>query len=195
MIRSLLILMAFISVAAFAQTQEWKFDPAHSSINFSIDHLTIAEVSGKFSDYQIQMKSDRQDFSDAKLEVLVQVASIDTGVPQRDEHLKSPDFFYVEKNPSLKFVGKKITKQKNGKYKILGSLTINGVTKDLTLDGTISSPIKDPWGSQRVGLVLSGKLDRYDYGMKYNSVLDNGGFVIGKEVRLRASVELTKVEK
>lgn len=193
--RSIVTLFAFITMTAFAQTQEWKFDPAHSFIQFSIDHLTIAEVSGKFADYQMNVKADKADFSDAKVEVLIQTASIDTGVPQRDEHLKSPDFFNIEKNPTIKFVGKKFDKQKNGSYRVSGSLTINGITKDIVLDGKLSGPLKDPWGSQRVGLVLSGKIDRYDFGMKYNSVLETGGFVIGKEVRLKASVELTKVEK
>lgn len=195
MIRSFIVLAAFISVAAFAQTQEWKFDPAHSTIQFSIDHLTIAEVSGKFDDYQINVKADKTDFSDAKFDVLIQTASINTGIPQRDEHLKSPDFFNVAKNPTIKFVGKKFEKQKNGTYKIFGALTLNNVTKDIVLDGILSGVIKDPWGGKRLGLRLSGKLDRYAYNMKYNSVLETGGLVIGQEVRLNASVELTKVEK
>jgi polyisoprenoid-binding protein YceI len=195
MIRAFIILAGFVSIAAFAQTQEWKFDSAHSSIHFGIDHLTIAEVAGKFDDYQINVRADKNDFSDAKFEVLIQTASINTGVPQRDEHLKSPDFFNVAKNPTIKFVGKKFEKQKNGTYKIFGALTLNGVTKDIVLDGKLSEVIKDPWGSERVGLRLSGKLDRYDYGMKYNSILETGGLVIGKEVRINGSVELTKVEK
>jgi polyisoprenoid-binding protein YceI len=195
MIKSILTLLAFVSITAFAQTQEWKVDPAHSSLHFGIDHLTISEVRGSFEDFSMEVKADKANFSDAKFSVLVQTASVNTGVPQRDEHLKSPDFFNSQKNPTIKFVGKKFDRQKSGSYKIYGELTLNGVTKDIILNGELSPVIKDPWGSERIGLKISGSIDRYAFGMKYNSVLETGGLVIGQEVRLLGSVELTKMEK
>lgn len=195
MIRSIFVLMMFISLAANAQTQEWKLDQGHSSINFTIDHLVISEITGKFDSFSMDVKADKVDFSDAIWTVQIEAGSINTDNAKRDEHLKGSDFFNVTKNPTIKFVSSKFEKQKSGQYKLYGNLTMNGVTKPIVLDAKLNGVIKDPWGGTRAGLKVSGKLDRYEYGLKYNSALDNGGLAIGQEVRLIGNVELTKVEK
>ncbi len=195
MIRSIIVLMMFISLAANAQTQEWKLDPSHSSINFTIDHLVISEITGKFDTFTMDVKTEKVDFSDATWTVQIEAGSINTDNAKRDEHLKGSDFFNVTKNPTIKFVSTKFEKQKSGQFKLYGDLTMNGVTKPIVLDAKLNGVIKDPWGGTRAGLKISGKLDRYEYGLKYNSALDNGGLAIGQEVRLIGNVELTKVEK
>lgn len=161
-------------------------------MNFAVDHLMISETTGKFEKYDVDVKSDKPDFSDAKFNVSIQTASINTNDAKRDEHLKNADFFNVEKNPTITFVGKKFEKLKDGKYKVHGDLTINGVTKPVALDGKFNGIVKDPWGGTRAGLKVWGAVDRYDYGLKYNSILEGGGFAIGKEVRINANIELVK---
>lgn len=190
--KSLLFASLFVATSAFAQTQSWTLDASHSSINFAVDHLVISETVGKFDKYDVEAKADKPDFTDAKFNVVIQTASINTADEKRDAHLKNADFFNVEKHPTITFVGKSFTKQKNGTYKVNGTLTMNGVSKDIVLDGKLNGIVKDPWGGTRAGLKISGKVDRYDYGLKYNSALETGGLAIGKEVRITANIELVK---
>ncbi len=190
--KTILFASLFLATSAFAQTQSWTLDASHSSINFAVDHLVISETVGKFDKYEVEAKSDKADFSDAKFNVVIQTASINTADEKRDAHLKNADFFNVEKNPTITFVGKTFTKQKNGSYKLAGTLTLNGVSKEVVLDGKLNGVVKDPWGGTRAGLKLNGKIDRYDYNLKYNSALESGGLAIGKEVRITANIELVK---
>lgn len=186
-----LVFALFVS-AAWSQTQVWDLDKSHSSINFAIDHMVISETTGKFDAFTVEAKADKPDFTDAKFRVEIEAKSINTADEKRDGHLKNADFFDVEKFPKIIFEGKSFSKQKNGQYKVTGTLTIHGISKEVTLDGKFNGIVKDPWGGTRAGLKIWGVLDRYDYGLKYNSVLEAGGLAVGKEVRLNASVELVK---
>jgi polyisoprenoid-binding protein YceI len=186
----LMLLFSLLSTSAFAT--EWTLDKTHSSLNFSIDHLVISETTGNFRDYQMSVQADKEDFTDAKFTVDINTVSIDTADAKRDEHLRSADFFDVKKNPSIKFIGKNFTKVKGQTYKVYGTLTMNGITKDVILDGKFGGIVKDPWGGTRAGLKITGAINRKDYGLKYNSILENGGFAIGEEVRINANVELIK---
>ena len=195
--KKLLILSIFtvgMFQKSYAATQAWDLDLSHSSLNFAVDHLGISETTGKFDKYEVAVKSDKEDFTDAEFSVTIFTDSINTADAKRDEHLKGKDFFEVAKNPTMKFEGLKFEKKnkKKNEYKVVGKLTLNGVTKDVTLDGKFNGIQKDPWGGTRAGLKVSGAIDRYDYNLKYNSVLDKGGFAIGKEVRFNANVELVK---
>lgn len=171
---------------------EWALDSSHSSINFNVDHLVISETTGKFTDYKIQVEATKPDFTDAKFSVTIKTASIDTADAKRDEHLRSADFFDVQKHPEITFQGSRLERTKDGKYKVHGVLTMNGVKKEYAFDAKFGGIVKDPWGGTRAGLKLSGTIDRYDFGLKYNSVLEAGGLAIGKEVRIVANVELLK---
>ncbi len=188
---ALLLSGLVLSHSAYSK-QEWELDPAHSSINFSVDHMVISETTGKFEKFTIEAKSDKDDFTDAEFSVEIETQSINTSDAKRDEHLKNKDFFDVEKNPKITFKGDKFVKGKKGAYKVHGQLTINGVTKPVILDGKFNGIIKDPWGKTRAGLKVSGEIDRYEFGLKYNSALEAGGLAIGQKVRLTANVELIK---
>jgi polyisoprenoid-binding protein YceI len=190
--KAILLLSSLIAVNAFSQSTQWDLDKSHSSINFGIDHMVISETVGKFTDYSTEVKADKPDFTDAQFKVILQVESINTDDAKRDGHLKGADFFNVEKNPTITFVGEKFEKQKNGQYIVKGKLTMNGVTKNVSLNGKFNGIAKDPWGGTRAGLKVWGTVDRYDYGLKYNSVLEAGGMTIGKEVRINANLELIK---
>lgn len=184
------LITLLLSVTAFAG--EWTLDKSHSSIGFSINHLMISETTGGFNDYTLNVKSDRADFQDVIFDVHIKTASIDTADAKRDEHLRSKDFFDSEKNPAITFQGKKFEKQRNGTYKVYGALTLNGVKKDVVFDGKFNGIVKDPWGGTRAGLRVSGDIDRYEYGLKYNSILESGGLAIGRTVQLVANIELIK---
>lgn len=184
------------SFHSFAQKQAWKLDRSHSSITFAIDHMVISETTGKFDDFSVDVKADKADFTDAKFTVSIPVNSINTDNEKRDAHLKNKDFFDTKNYPNITFVGKSFKKVKGKKYQVVGDLTMHGVTKkNVVLDGKFNGIVKDPWGNMRAGLKVTGELDRYDYGLKYNSVLEAGGLSIGKEVRITANIELIQEAK
>ncbi len=170
----------------------WKLDKSHSSVNFAIDHLVITETKGEFNDYTISVKSDKPDFTDAQFDMNIKVNSINTKDSDRDKHLRSADFFDTEKYPEIVFKGKKFIRIKGNEYKVMGDLTMHGVTKSLMLNARFGGIIKDPWGGIRAGVNVWGEIDRYDFGLTYNSVLEAGGMSIGKVVRINCSIELIK---
>ncbi len=181
-----------LSATVHAQTTTWDLDRSHSSIGFSVDHLVISETVGEFNDYTMTVRSDKDDFTDAEFEVIIEAKSIDTKDEKRDEHLKSADFFDVEKHPAIVFKGKKFSKISAHEYKVIGTLTLHGVTREVSLDAEFGGIVKDPWGGTRAGLKVWGAIDRYDYNLEYNSVLEAGGLAIGREVRIECRVELIK---
>lgn len=170
----------------------WELDKSHSIIKFDIDHLVVSEVSGKFDEAKSDIKSDKPDFTDAIFNISLETKSINTNDPKRDDHLRSAEFFDAAKFPQITFLGKRFEKLKNGKYKIYGILDMHGIKKDIVLDGSFGGIIKDPWGGTRAGLKFQGELDRYDFGLKYNSVLETGGLAIGQKVRISGNLELIK---
>jgi polyisoprenoid-binding protein YceI len=171
----------------------WNIDAVHSGIHFSIRHLVIAKVRGKFTKFSGAIELDEADMTHSKVHVEIDIASIDTGEPQRDGHLKSPDFFDAEKFPKGTFASKSI-KKSGDEYDVTGDLTIHGVTKEITLRSTFEGKGKDPWGGERVAFGAKTTLNREDFGLKWNQALETGGVVVGSKVELEIEVEAVKAK-
>lgn len=171
----------------------WQVDPSHSSFEFKIRHLTVSNVKGNFSKTKGTVTIDDQDVTRLKVDVVIDAASINTGHAKRDDHLRGPDFFDVAKYPEITFVSKKVTKVDADRLKVTGDLTIHGVTREITMD--VEGPtleVKDPSGNFRRGATAAGKINRKDFGLTWNRVLDTGGVVVGEEVTMVVEVELIK---
>ncbi len=193
--KKLFVLCLSLFVATFtvqAQTARWELDASHSELGFRAKHLLIATTKGKFTDYKVNVLSDKPDFTDAKIEVIAKVKSIFTDNTDRDNHLRAGDFFDAEKFPELKFIGKSIKKVGGNKYKITGDLTIRNVTKTITLDMEFGGTVKDPWGNTKAGFRITGELNRFDYGLSWSKAIETGGLVVDKIVKLDIELELTK---
>jgi polyisoprenoid-binding protein YceI len=194
MLGSALMLLGAFAVArpAGAETVDWALDGTHSRVGFSVSHLVVSSVAGRFKQVTGKVQLDEADLTKSNVEISILVDSIDTDEAKRDEHLKSPDFFDAKQFPTILFKSTKIAKIGGNKYKLTGDLTLHGVTKSITLDAVISAPIKNPWGKMVRGVKLSGKLKRGDYGLKWNKALETGGVVVGDEVTLDVQVEINK---
>ncbi len=191
--KKLSIVIALFSLAFVQAQNTWNFDPAHSSIRFAVDHMVISEVEGQFLTYEGSIIATKDDFSDAKINFVIDVNSVDTDNEKRDGHLKSADFFETEKYPKMTFVSTSVEKIADGKYNLKGKLTLRDVTKDITLAMTYGGTVKDPWGNTKAGLKVAGVINRTDFGLKYNSVLETGSLMIGEEVIITCKVELVKI--
>lgn len=188
LIALLLALFWFLPSNGFAR--DWMIDIDHSAAHFKIEHMTIAKVRGHFADLTGTGTFDDKTGELTALKIKIGVASVDTGVIKRDDHLRSKDFFKVANFPTITFDAREITEAKNGGGKIVGDLTIKGITKEVTLD--LSGPtrtITDPWGNLRKGAKLTTTLDRTDFGITYNNPLTGGGVTIGTMVEIEADVE------
>jgi polyisoprenoid-binding protein YceI len=184
--------IATIGWNSIAQTTKWVIDKSHSKVQFDVAHLVISEVTGQFKSFDGSVLSDKPDFSDAKIEVSIDVNSINTDDEKRDEHLKSPDFFDANKYPKITFKSKSLKKVNNNLYKLTGDLTMHGVTKEVVLDVQFNGIKNDPWGNTKAGFKVTGKINRNDFGLKYNAPLEGGGVLIGEEVNITCNVELLK---
>lgn len=191
--KKLSIVIALFSVAFVQAQTTWNIDPSHSSIRFAVDHMVISEVEGIFSTYEGSVIATKADFSDAKINFTVDVNSVNTDNAKRDAHLRGADFFETEKYPKMTFVSTSVVKTGTGKYNLKGKLTLHGVTKEITLAMTYGGTTKDPWGNTKAGLKVTGVINRTDFGLKYNSVLEAGSLMIGEEVTITAKVELAKI--
>lgn len=186
-------LAAVLSLPAGAATSNWQIDPAHSSAQFAVRHMAISTVRGAFSKVTGAVVFDDKDVSKSIVDVTIDVASVDTRQPDRDNDLRSDKFFDVAHFPSITFKSKKVEQSAPGKLKITGDLTIRGTTKEVVLDvDGPTAPVKDPWGNQRVAANATTKINRQDYGVKWNATLDNGGVVVGDDVSIIIDVELIK---
>lgn len=170
---------------------KWGLDTAHSEVLFKVKHLVITTVTGKFSKFGGTVESDSSDFDGAKVNFEIDTESIDTNNADRDKHLRSDDFFGVEKYPKMVFKGQ-LNKSNEG-YKLNGDLSIRDVTRNLTLDVDFNGTVKDPWGNQKAGFELSGKLNRKDFGLNWNAITEAGGMLVGEEVKLQMSIQLAQV--
>ncbi|HVY26548.1 MAG TPA: YceI family protein [Polyangiaceae bacterium] len=189
--RLIAALPLLIAGIAHADAAEWKLDPSHTNVGFTVPHLVVSSVEGRFKEATAKIALDDADLTKSQVSVDINAASIDTGDAKRDDHLKSPDFFDVKKFPKLTFKSTKIAKAGAG-YKLTGDLTIRDVTKSVTLDATVSAPVKTPWGNQARAAKVIGKIKRGDFGLKWNKALEAGGVVVGEEVTLNVSAEVTK---
>ena len=186
-------LATVLTLPAAAATSNWQIDPAHSAAQFAVRHMAISTVRGAFSKVTGTMVFDDKDITKSTVEVVIDVSSIDTRQPDRDKDLKSDHFFDAANFPTITFKSKKVEQVAPGKLKITGDLTIHGTTKEVVLDvDGPTAPIKDPWGNQRVAANATTKINRQDYGVKWNANLDNGGVVVGDDVSIVIDVELVK---
>jgi polyisoprenoid-binding protein YceI len=176
-----------------ASTTTWNIDPAHSSAEFKVKHMMISNVKGSFSGLTGALNEHTVDSTLSSVAASVPVATISTGDPQRDGHLKSADFFDSEKFPTLDFKSTKVVRKGEAEYEVTGDLTIRGVTKPVTfaVEGP-SAPGKDPWGNTRIGLSATTKINRKDFGLTYNAALETGGFLVGEEVSITLDVQFIK---
>jgi len=181
------------STSAPAQTT-WKIDPAHSQAEFAIRHLMISTVKGRFGVVNGTVVTDESDLAKSKIEASIDVNSIHTHEPQRDAHLKSADFFNAEKYPTIDFRGTRITDVASDKseFKLIGDLSIHGVTREVSLQVTSEGRGKDPWGGERAGFSAHTRIKRSEFGLTWNQALETGGFVVGDEVKITIDVELVK---
>ena len=181
------------NAAAPGTVTTWNIDPAHSAAEFKVKHMMIARVKGSFSGLSGVLKLDETDYTHSTVEASIPAASLTTGEEQRDIHLKSADFFDVEKFSTLTFKSTNIDSTGGPNYAVTGDLTIHGVTKSVTLTvEDVSEPSKDPWGNQRIGLTGSTKINRKDFGLAWNSALETGGMLVGEEVAITLDVEFIK---
>ncbi|MFL9830471.1 YceI family protein [Flavobacterium sp. ST-87] len=170
-------------------TIKWTIDPTHSEVGFKVKHMMFTNVSGKFDSYEASVTTEDDNLESAAIEFSADINSINTNNADRDNHLKSGDFFDAENHPKLTFKSTSVTK--DGKdYKLTGDLSIRGVSKPVTLATEFSGFMKDPWGNTKAGLNISGKINRKDWGLNWNSALETGGVLVGEEVRLNIEVQL-----
>lgn len=174
------------------KTDQWKPDPAHSQIGFRVKHLVIATVSGTFREYDIDVKTEGNDFSTSEVRVTLQTSSVDTGNDQRDNHLKSDDFFNSEKFPEIVFESDRVEQVNEHHWKLHGKLTIRDITKPVELEVEYGGTITDPWGKTRAGFGVSGVINRKEYNLKWNQLTEAGNVVVSNEVWIDCDVQIVK---
>jgi polyisoprenoid-binding protein YceI len=170
----------------------WKVDQAHSEIKFKVKHLVVSTVTGQFTSFSGTVESDKPDFSDSKISFEADINSINTNNEQRDGHLKSPDFFDAANHPKLTFVSKSISKKSYEEYIVVGDMTIRGITKEISLNVTYNGTTKGFGGVDVAGFEITGKLNRFDYGLQWNALTEAGGIVVSEEVKIEISAELNR---
>jgi polyisoprenoid-binding protein YceI len=175
--------------SARADVTEYIIDPDHSQVIFKVKHMGISTVTGRFDEFEGTYAFDEEDLSKSNVETVIRTASINTNKTKRDDHLKSPDFLDVEKNPTIIFKSKEIRNADGEDFEIVGDLTINGVTKEVVLDAEYGGSAKDPWGKERSAFTAETTIDRKDYGITWNKTLDAGGVVVGDDVKIVLEVE------
>lgn len=170
----------------------WKVDQSHSEIKFKVKHLVVSTVTGQFTSFSGTVDAEKPDFSDAKISFEADVNSINTKNEQRDGHLKSADFFDAANYPKLTFVSKSITKKSDDEYVVAGDITIRGTTKEISLNVAYNGTTKGFGGVDVAGFEITGKLNRFDFGLHWNALTEAGGIVVSDEVKLEISAELNK---
>lgn len=186
-----LAILVFSATSLSAQTN-WSVDKSHSKVGFSVSHMVITDVDGFFKDYDAKVTTNGDDFSTANIEFTVNTASIFTDNEGRDKHLRSDDFFNAEKFPKMTFKGKSMRKVGDNKFKLVGDLTIRDVTKQVELDVKYNGMVKDPWGNTKAGFKVTGEINRFDYNLKWNTAIETGALVVGREVELVIDLQLVK---
>jgi polyisoprenoid-binding protein YceI len=173
-------------------TTKWVLDPTHSELGFKIKHLMISNVSGGFATFDVQTQTTSDDFSDAEVVANVDVASINTSNSQRDEHLRNADFFEADTHPKMVFKSTKVEKVDSDTFHLYGDLTIKDTTKPVKLSVEYNGIAKDPWGNIKAGFTVNGKINRKDFGITYNAVMETGGVMLGEEVKINGDIQLIK---
>lgn len=171
-------------------TTKWTIDPTHSEITFKVKHLMISNVKGEFKTFQATI--DGEDFTKSTISANIDASSLSTNNNDRDAHLKGPDFFEVEKYPEITFVSTSLKKVDDDEFKLVGNLTTKGITKEITLDAEFGGFMKDPYGNEKAGFSVNGKMNRKDFGLNWNAALEAGGVMVGNEVKISAEVQFVK---
>ena len=171
---------------------KWDFDHAHSSVDFTVRHLLVSKVRGTFKKWTGTLELDERDLPRSRLQVEIDVASVETHEPQRDAHLRSGDFFEVEKHPRMLFVSKRVEEKGKDRLSVTGDLTIRGTTREVVLDVERGGVVaRDPWGKRRAGFTATATINRKDFGVSFNQVLDQGGLALGEDVAISIEIEAT----
>ncbi|MBC7915191.1 MAG: YceI family protein [Pyrinomonadaceae bacterium] len=191
---SVIALAIFASSLNLKAQTKWVIDPVHSSVGFTIEHLVISEVDGKFKTYNGNISTTKPDLTDAKIDFTVDVKSIDTENEMRDKHLIASDFFDAEQFPKMAFKSTSFKKVAGNKYVLSGNLTIRGVTKPAKFDVTYGGTAKDNYGNIKAGFKAKGKINRFDYGLKYNGLTEAGGAALGKEVDIDLRLQFAQAK-
>jgi polyisoprenoid-binding protein YceI len=173
-------------------TSVWTIDAAHAELGFAVRHLMLSTVRGRFGAVTGTVLVDENDPKSSKIDVTVDVASIDTRQEMRDNHLRSADFFDAANHPTMHFVSTRIEGDVSKTFKVIGDLTIRGTTRQVALDVTLEGRAKDPWGNDRAGFSATGQINRHDFGLNWNQALEAGGVTVGAEVKLTLDVEIVR---
>lgn len=180
---------------SWAEMARYDVDLDHSTVEFRVAHMVVSKTSGRFMEYKGLVEMDAEAKTVKTIEATIQTASLNTNHQKRDQHLRGPDFFHVEKYPTITYRLKSYLKSGGGnEYSAVGELTMLGVTKDVVLTGTFNGVAKDPWGNVRAGFTAEGKLNRKDFGMNWSKTLDSGGLVVGDEVHIKLDIEVIKAK-
>jgi polyisoprenoid-binding protein YceI len=198
MFRKLLTATALVTLATLAAlpaqaAESYKIDPGHSDVSFQVRHM-LTQVRGKFNDYQGTVNLDPAKLESSSVDFSIKATSIDTGVADRDKHLRSADFFDTEKFPEISFKSKTIKKTGKDTYNVTGTFTMHGVSKELTLPVSFLGTVKDPWGNQRAAFAAETTLNRKDFGIVWNKALDSGGALLGDDVKVAINLETVKAK-
>lgn len=175
-------------------TSKWNIDPTHSGINFSVRHMVVSKVRGRFAKFNGSLELDEYDLTRSVVEATIDASSIDTGTAQRDDHLRSADFFDVAKFPELRFRGSSIEKLAEDRYRVTGQLTIRDVTREVKLEIEYGGKNKDPWGNERIGFFAKTAVDRKDFGLGWNQVLETGGVLVGDRIEIELEIQAIKAK-
>jgi polyisoprenoid-binding protein YceI len=187
----LLGLVVLLPAAVRAESAHWNVDPEHSTIEFRVAHMVVSKTAGRFMDYNGFVEMDTEAGTFKAIEATIKTASVNTNHEKRDAHLRNPDFFDVEKFPTMTYKMKSYKKTAGG-YSAVGDLTLHGVTKEIVLTGNFNGVTNDPVGKTRAGFNAEGKLSRKDFGMVWSKALDSGGLVVGNDVYLHLDIECIK---
>jgi polyisoprenoid-binding protein YceI len=190
--------MAQTTTATRAATAVWELDPAHSSIEFSVKHMMMTTVRGRFTKFRGTLTADEEHPEGCCVEVVIDAASIDTGSPDRDAHLRSADFFDVERYPTITFRSSEAEgdfAREGDRFRVPGQLTIRDTTLDIVLDCVYEGRGTDPWGKERAGFSCSAEIDRRDWGLKWNQAIETGGVLVANKVRISAEVQFVKASQ
>jgi polyisoprenoid-binding protein YceI len=172
---------------------KWNIDTNHSELLFKVKHLMITNIKGEFRKFSGEICASNDDFTDADIKLTIDVASVFTNNDDRDNHLRSADFFDSEKYPQMTFESTSLKQIVDDQYKLTGFLTIKGITKEVELNAEFGGLNTDPWGNQKAGFSISGSFNRTDWGLNWNSALETGGVLVGEEVKMSAEVQLVKL--
>ena len=170
----------------------WKVDPTHSSVGFEVKHMMISTVRGQFREFDGTLEAAEDDPAHSRAWGSVEVASIETGNAERDEHLRSPDFFDADRYPEIRFASTRIAHVEGGTYHVWGDLTVKDVTREVEITATVEGAGQDPWGAERVGIAIRGEIDRTEFGLRWQQKLATGGLLVGEKVRVLADISAVR---